>query len=77
MNLPGMARGPNVQLNIRHGKDSVVTVPATLVPRETPNQGNGYGAKNQTNGVKTLASIYPAGKKYGVEIGETQAAAGK
>jgi hypothetical protein len=69
--------GPNVQLSIRHGKDNVVTVPATLIPRESPNKGNGYGARSQADGVKALASIYPDGKKYGVEIGQTQTAAGK
>ncbi len=67
--------GPNVQLNNRNGKDNVITVPATVVARETPNQGNAYGAKTQPDGVKALAAIYPAGKKYGVEIGQT--AAGK
>lgn len=69
--------GPTVQLSIRHGKDNVATVPATLVSRDTENKGNGYGAKNQPDGVKALSAVYPAGKKYGLEIGQTQAAAGK
>ena len=66
--------GPSVQLNFRHGKDNVVTVPATVIPRETANKGNGYGAKSDPSGSKTLLAIYPAGEKYGVEIGQSQSA---
>lgn len=68
--------GPAVQLSFHRGKD-VVTVPATLVPRDTANKGNGYGAKVQADGVKSLSAFYPEGKKYGVEVVQTQAAVGK
>jgi len=74
-NIEWDGAGPNVQLNISRGKDTVVTVPATLVPREAPNKGNGYGAKTETAGTRSLLAIYPEGKKYGVEIGQSQAAA--
>ncbi len=74
-NIEWEGTGPAVKLNISKGKDTVVTVPATLVPRETPNQGNAYGAKSEGSGSRTLLAIYPAGKKYGVEIGNKQAAA--
>ena len=73
-NLEWTGTGPSVELTITRGK-SVVKVPATLIPRETPNKGNGYGAKADTDGSRTLLAIYPAGKKYGVEIGQKQSAA--
>jgi hypothetical protein len=66
--------GPSVQLSFKHGKNNIVTVPATLIPREAPNVGNGYGAKSETDGARVLLAIYPAGKKYGVALGQSQEA---
>jgi hypothetical protein len=66
--------GSSVQLSIKRGKENIVTVPATLIPRDTPNHGNAYGAKSETDGARVLTAIYPNGKKFGVEIGQSQAA---
>jgi hypothetical protein len=69
--------GPNVQLSITQGKNSLGTFPATVVARESSNVGGGYEAKKDTNGSKSIIAIYPSGKKIQLEIGQTQAAGGR
>ena len=64
--------GSTVQVSIRKGKDTIVTVPATLVARDKSNNG-GYGARTEADGSRSLFAIYPAGKKVELEIGQKQA----
>ena len=66
--------GPTVQVNIRRGK-SIVTVPATLVTKQSANVTGGYGARKESDGTRSLFAIYPAGKKYELEIADKQASA--
>ena len=69
--------GPNVQISISQGKNTLGTFPATVVAREGSNAGGGYEAKTDTNGSKSIIAIYPSGKKIQLEIGQTQAAGGR
>ena len=66
--------GPTVQVNIRRGR-SIVTVPATLVTKQSANVTGGYGARKESDGTRSLFAIYPAGKKYELEIADKQASA--
>ncbi len=67
--------GSAVQVSIRKGKETLVTVPATLVAKEKANVAGGYGAKIESDGTRSLSAIYPSGKKVGLEIGQKQASA--
>jgi len=67
-------KGPNVQLNIIRDNATVATVPATIVTSATTNSGNGYGARKEADGSKVLEAYYPAGKKFALELSQTQAA---
>ena len=67
-------KGPNVQLNIIRDKETLATVPATVVTSATPNQGNGYGTRKEADGSKVLEAYYPQGKKFSLELSQSQAA---
>ncbi len=69
--------GPNVQVSISQGKNTVGTFPATVVARDSSNTGGGYESKKETNGSKSITAIYPSGKKIQLEIGQAQAAGGR
>ncbi len=67
--------GPTVQVSIRKGKNNIVTVPATLVSKETSNAGGGTRARKEADGSRSLFAIFPQGKKIELEIGDKQASA--
>jgi hypothetical protein len=60
-------QGPEVQLNILDGKNTVATVPARVVPVTTKNDQDGYTADNE-NGSRTLKELFFRGKSYQLEI---------
>jgi hypothetical protein len=60
-------QGPEVQLNILDGKNTVATVPARIVPVTTKNVQDGYTADNE-NGSRTLKELFFHGKSYQLEI---------
>jgi len=60
-------QGPEVQLNILDGKNTVATVPARVVPVTTKNDQDGYTADNE-NGSRTLKELFFHGKSYQLEI---------
>src|SRR5664279_3845393 len=65
--------GPTVQVSIRKGKETIVTVPAIVVAKESANVGGGYGAKKEDDGSRTLFALFPARKKSELEISDKQA----
>ncbi len=67
-------KGPNVQLNIIRDNATVVTVPATIITSAMPNSGNGYGARKEADGSKVLEAYYPRGKKFALDLTQSQAA---
>jgi len=67
--------GPDVQLNIRKGSETVATAPAKIKPVATASAGTGYSTKAEGDGSKLLTSVFIAGKKYTIELGSEVAAA--
>lgn len=65
--------GGNVQVNIRHGKDTVATVPATIETSAAAPANSGYSTDKE-NGSVQLTNIFFAGKKYALNLGQQGAA---
>jgi hypothetical protein len=67
--------GPNVELSISAGKETVAKVPAQLVSLQKAEQGSGYSTNAEPGGSLTLTEIFFGGKKYELSLGEVPAAA--
>ncbi|HLK05953.1 MAG TPA: hypothetical protein VKT53_16055 [Candidatus Acidoferrum sp.] len=67
--------GDNVQLNIRQGKETIVTAPAKVAATKSAPVSTGYSTKADADGTKSLTSVFVAGKKYTLELGQEVAAA--
>src|SRR6266436_1609155 len=50
--------GPNVQLNIADGKNSVTAIPARIVPVNTKNRTSGYASAKQQDGRSELTNVF-------------------
>jgi hypothetical protein len=64
--------GPDVQINIRQGKEIIATVPATIETSATAPDNSGYST-NKENGSVQLTNIFFAGKKYALNLGQQAA----
>jgi len=60
--------GPNVQVTVLQGKQTVATFPAHLTEQATRNNEDAYGSAAETDGSRTLTAIYPSGKRFSLEI---------
>jgi len=60
--------GPNVEVKILKGKETVATVPARLVAGQTKTLVDSYGATKQPDGTRVLSAIYFGGKNFNLEI---------
>lgn len=60
--------GPNVQLKILQGKDTVATVPARVVAENTSHDHDGYVLKPAKSGGKSIEEIFFSGKKYDLKL---------
>jgi len=67
--------GPNVELNILHGKNIVATVPARMVDLNNAANRNAAVTRINDNGGKSLDEIRFSGKKYALAIGSETAKA--
>jgi len=67
--------GPNVELSISKGRDTVATVPAQVLPIQKAFAGSGYSTSADQAGNKALTEIFFGGKKYELSIGGASAAA--
>lgn len=65
--------GDQVQLNIRQGKETIVTAPAKLTATKSAAASSGYSTKSEGDGTKSLTSVFVAGKKYTLEFGQEAA----
>jgi len=65
--------GPNVQVTVSQGKQTVATFSAHLTEQAARNTEDAYGSAADTNGSRTLTSIYPNGKRFSLEL-ETKSA---
>jgi hypothetical protein len=59
--------GPDVQVSILSGKNTVATIPARVVPVTPKNGQDGYTADDK-NGNRTLTELFFRGKSYQLEI---------
>jgi hypothetical protein len=66
--------GPNVQVTLFHGKQTVATFPAHLVEQPTRNTEDAYASNTQPDGSHVLAAVYPNGKRCSLELESGQAA---
>ena len=66
--------GPDVELSISKGKETVAKVPAQLLPLQKAETGNGYSTNADQSGNKVLTDIFFGGKKYELSIGGASAA---
>ena len=67
-------KGPNVTVNIIRDNETVATVPAMIVTSAMPNYGNGVGTRKEADGSKILEVYYPQGKKFSLNLTQSQAA---
>jgi hypothetical protein len=67
--------GPNVEVKILKGKDTVATAPARLVQGPTKAAVDSYSVTEQQAGSRVLTSISFAGKNVSLEIGQATPAA--
>jgi ABC-type thiamine transport system substrate-binding protein len=61
-NVQWTGDGPNVQVTLFRGKDTVATFPAQVTEGSTQNADNAYGAVQGPDGSRALTSIYIGGK---------------
>jgi len=66
--------GPDVELSISNGRDTVAKVPAQLLPLKKAETGSGYSTNTDQAGNKALTGIFFGGKKYELSIAEASAA---
>ena len=66
--------GPNVQVTLKRGKDTVATFPAQIHQEASPNADAAIGTTAGPNGGTELTSIYPDGKRMSIQIGNNGAA---
>jgi len=66
--------GSNTEVSISDGKETIVKVPAQVLPLKRAEATNGYGTTADQAGNKALTEIFFGGKKYELSIGEASAA---
>lgn len=67
--------GSQVQVNFRQGKETVATVPATIIPSKIAQSSTGYSTTREQDGSLALKTVLIAGKKYTIQLGQQEAAA--
>ena len=65
--------GPNVQVTLLHGKQTVATFSAHVTEQASANTRDSYSTSTETDGSKALTAIYPGGKHYVLQIENSQA----
>jgi hypothetical protein len=65
--------GPEVQVAILNGKDTVATVPAKVAPTTTKNTEDGYSVTKEPDGSNGLATIFFHGKTFRLELNQQSA----
>lgn len=64
--------GPDVQVTIQQGKETVATFQAHVTEQPGRNSGDAYGSSAQADGSHTLTAIYPNGKRFSLELNPGQ-----
>jgi len=65
--------GPNVQVTVSQGKQTVATFSAHVTEQASRNNEDAYGSAAETDGSRTLTAIYPNGKRFSLEIEQAAA----
>jgi hypothetical protein len=73
-NVQREGTGNDVKLVITKGKEIIASVPAQQVEEKGNHVADGYGSRTETDGSKTLTTIFIAGKKYDLQAGQAQTA---
>jgi hypothetical protein len=60
--------GPDVQVKVLRGRDTVATFPAHVAEQKVPVRANAYGSDAAPDGSKTLTSVYFGGKHYWLQV---------
>ena len=63
--------GPNVQVTLLHGKDTVATFPAQIKQEASPNNNDAVGTADGPDGTKQLIAIYPNGKRMSIQLSDS------
>jgi hypothetical protein len=66
--------GPNVELSITGGKQTVASVPAQVVTIGEQNRTDGYASKKADDGKNALTEIFFHGKNFELRVGEQASA---
>jgi phosphoribosylformylglycinamidine (FGAM) synthase-like enzyme len=72
--LQWQGNGPNVELSILKGKTVMVTTPARLVDKDQAAPAGATTTKLNDDGTRSLSEIRVRGKKYVLEIGNSETA---
>ncbi|MGC2284576.1 MAG: hypothetical protein WA542_04945 [Candidatus Acidiferrum sp.] len=68
--------GPDVQINILKGRETVATATAKVVAQPGTNDQDGYALKPGKDGGQTLAQVFFSGEKYDLNIVQSAGANG-
>jgi hypothetical protein len=63
-------KGPDVQLTILNGKETVATLPAKVVPTNNKNAEDGYSAAKQPDGSTDLQTIFFHGTAFEIQVSQ-------
>jgi hypothetical protein len=72
--LQWQGNGPNVELSILKGKTVIVTTPARLIDKDQAASAGATTTKLNDDGTRSLSEIRLRGKKYVLEIGNSETA---
>jgi hypothetical protein len=65
--------GPDVQVNILQGKETVATLPAHVVEQNKANTSDAYTSVAEADGTRSLTVIYVSGKKFALTFDQKEA----
>lgn len=60
--------GPNVQVTVTQGKQTLATFPAHVTEQAARNNEDAYASNSDTTGARSLTAIYPNGKRFSLEL---------
>lgn len=63
-------KGPDVQVTIVNGKETVATLPAKVVPTTNKNAEDGYSAAKQSDGSNDLQTIFFHGTSFELQVSQ-------
>jgi hypothetical protein len=61
--------GPDVEVNIMQGRDTVATAPARIVSRASVNEQDGYALDPGKSGNQSLAQVFFTGERFDLDFG--------